>query len=205
MALSDSEIQSLRIALGYGAITTGAYPYTPDGFYEVFYGVVAPNLQTAAMTTSVTAVAGIGIATIVVASATDIVARAKLIVDVGPDEETVTVRAVSGTSVSAVFAKTHTAGPYPVAIASGESMLRSLLTAADDARTKLVSTTAIGVAGLKRAEDIEWYQEGSGGVAGGIAGAQLRAYHQIIGQISDLVRVKPRWESERACGQLETY
>ncbi len=205
MALTDSEIQNLRITLGYGGISTGAYPYTPDGWYEVFTGVIAPNLQTGAMTTSATAVSDIGAATIVVVSATDIVARARLIVDVGEDEETVIVRSVSGTSVSATFAKTHTATPYPVALESAESMLRSLLASAGVARATLVGTTAIGVAGLKRAEDIEWYQEGSGGVAGGVAGAQWRAYLAIVNQIADLVRVRPRWESERACGQLETY
>lgn len=206
MALTDSEIQSLRVVLGYGAISTGAYPYTPDGFLEVFEQVVAPNLQSGTMTTSATAITAVGASTIVLVDATDIVARSRLIIDVGPDEETVVVRSVSGTSVSATFAKTHEAAPYPVALESGESQLRSLLASAYAAREKLVSTNAIGVAGLAQAEDIKWFQEGSGGVAGGVAGAQLRAYRQIVGQISDLVRVRPRWEQDRAgSGQVETY
>jgi hypothetical protein len=203
MALTSSEIQSLRYHLGYGAIGI-ASPYLPDTFLELFRDVVAPNLETGTSTTSATSVAAAGTATIVVLNATDITARTRLVVDVGDKEETVTVRAVSGTSITADFANTHTSTPYPVAIESGETRLRSLLSAADAAHTKMTATTAIDSAGLKRAEDIEWYPDGMTGIVGGVIGAQLRAYRQIVMQLSSLVRVQPVWATNRATG-VETY
>lgn len=202
MALTSSEIQSLRFHLGYGAVGV-ASPYLPDTFLELFRDVVAPNIESGTSTTSVTSVSA-GTATIVVASATDIVARTRLVVDVGDKEETVVVRAVSGTSITADFALAHTSTPYPVAIESGETRLRSLLGAADAVHAKMTATTAIDSAGLKRAEDIEWYPDGSSGISGGVIGAQLRAYRQIVGQLSSLVRVQPVWAQGRTTG-LETY
>lgn len=202
MALTSSEIQSLRFHLGYGAVGI-ASPYLPDTFLELFRDVVAPNIESGTSTTSVTSVSA-GTATIVVASATDIVARTRLVVDVGDKEETVVVRAVSGTSITADFALAHTSTPYPVAIESGETRLRSLLGAADAVHAKMTATTAIDSAGLKRAEDIEWYPDGSSGISGGVIGAQLRAYRQIVGQLSSLVRVQPVWAQGRTTG-LETY
>lgn len=203
MALTDSEIQSLRFHLGYGLIGI-ASPYLPDTFLELFEDVVAPNLETGTSTTSSTSVAAAGTATIVVADATDIAARTRLVVDVGDYEETVVVRAVSGTSITADFANAHTSTPYPVAIESGETRCRSLLGKADAAHAKLTATTAIDSAGLKRAEDIEWYPEGGSGVSGGVVGAQLRAYRAIVAQLASLVRVEPAWASR--CGsRLETY
>ena len=199
MALTDSEIQSLRFHLGYGAIGI-ASPYLPDTFLELFEDVVAPNLETGTATTSSTSVAAAGTATIVLADATDIAARTRLVVDVGDYEETVTVRAVSGTSITADFAFAHTSTPYPVEIESGETRCRSLLAAADEAHALLMSTTAINSAGLKRAEDIEWYPDGSSGVLG----TQLRAYRQIVGQLSSLVRVPPVWGNGKST-QIETY
>ena len=52
MVLTASEVEAIRFHLGYGNINVGAYPYTPDGFYELFTDVVAANLSTGAETTA---------------------------------------------------------------------------------------------------------------------------------------------------------
>jgi hypothetical protein len=201
MALTDSEIQSLRYHLGYGNVGI-ASPYLPDTFLEIFRDVVAPNIEAGTVTSSATATTAGDLATITLVDATDFAAYTRAVIDVGDDQETVVVKAVSGLTITARFANAHT-GTYPVAIESGETRLRSLLGSADAAHAKLTATTAIDSAGLKRAEDIEWYPDAQ--VTGGVVGVQLRAYRQIVGQIADLVRVRPRWESARGGGQMESY
>jgi hypothetical protein len=204
MALVDAEIQSLRHHLGYGNVSTGAYPYTPDGFYEVFTSVISPNLQTGAETTSSTAVAAVGTATIVVASATDIVANSRLVIDVGDDAEIVVVKSVAATSVSAKFAKTHS-GTYPVALMSGVARLRMLLHAADVAWSGLQSSAMTSTAGIKRVEgDVEFFESGMSGMTAKLAGVRAH-YESIADEISSLVRVPRRGARGEGRGSVEAY
>lgn len=187
MALTDSEIQSLRRHLGYGNIDIGAYPNTPDGFLELFEQVVAPNLQTGPQTSSTSAVS-VGIATVTPADMSGIVPNARLIIDTGDDAEIVDVKAVSVTDFVARFTKAHDSSGYPIAVVSGESMLRYLLRSADIAWEKLQSPTISRTAGLKSVGkgEVEWFQ------GGWVLRDTLAHYRSICTQISDLVRVKPR-------------
>ncbi len=200
MALSDSEIQSLRRHLGYGNVSVGAYPYTPDGFYELFTQVIAPNLQTALETSSTTAVTAGTTQSITLGAVTGIAAYTRLVVDVGDDAEIVTVKAVSGSAVTAAFAKAHTSAGYPVAIESGTSTLRMLLHAADRAYDALVSSKVTSSAGLRSVGqgEVEWFEGGM--VLKGV----LSAYRAISNEIGYLVRVRPLWASG-CSGQLEAY
>lgn len=186
MSLSDTEIQSLRFHLGYGNISANAYPYTPDGFLELFASVVAPNLQSGFATTTSTAVATVGVASITVAAIGTIAARTRLVVDVGEDAEIVDVKNVSGLVVTARFAKEH-AGTYPVSELSGESRLRLLLADADKAWQTAQSSDITGTAGLKQLGkgEIEWFP-------GGQVLAETNAHYcSIQDSIAALVRVRP--------------
>lgn len=185
MPLSDVEVQSLRFHLGYGNIAVGAYPYTPDGFLELFESVVAPNLETGNDTTSATSVTADTVTTITVGAITGITARAQLIVDTGTDEEIVSVKSVSGLTVTARFAKAHS-GTYPISTLSGESRLRRLLADADKVWATLQSADITGTAGLKQLGqgEIEWFP-------GGTVLTETQAHYRSIQQsISSLVRVE---------------
>jgi hypothetical protein len=197
MALTDIEQQSLRRHLFFGNISVGAFPYTNDGFQELFSQVIAPNLQTGNDCTGSTAiVAGkTGIVTIVTVDvATGILPRAALFVDVGDDIEEVIVKAVSGLTFTARFSKDHAAGGYPISTVSGESQLRFLLYRADILLQKISSpslTRKAGLAELDRREVVFFPNNA-------VLRDTISQYKQVSLQISDIVRVKPAWYYEQS-------
>lgn len=188
MALTTSEIESLRSHLRYGNVGVGAYPYTPDGFLVLFRDVIAPNLGVDTETTASTAVA-VGIATVTPAVMTNIVVGATLVVDIGEDAEIVQVKAVAATTFTARFAKAHAATGYPVAVMSGKQRVRYLLAQADRAWAKLQASDITQTAGLKQLGqgEIEWTQ-GAKGVLDDI-GMQ---YARIVSELASICRVQPR-------------
>lgn len=199
MSLTTSEVQSLRFHLGYGNVTTGAYPYTPDGFYELFRDVIAPNLDTGNDTTGSGTITSGSAGTVTVLSLTGIVARERIVVDVGDDAEIVVVKATGTLTFAAAFAKDHS-GSYPVSTLSGEQRLRMLLNDADKAWQKAQSSAITKTAGLKQLDRgaIEWFH------AGAVLHDTMSHYRSIVQSISDLVRVKPRSFYEGS-GRLEAY
>lgn len=184
MALSDAEVQSLRFHLGYGNVTVGAYPYTPDGFLELFEQVIAPNLAAGDDTSASTTVVAGSVTTVTVLSLTGIEARGRVVVDVGSDAEIVDVKATSGLTFTARFAKDHS-GTYPISTLSGESRLRLLLADADKVWQTLQSEDITGTAGLKQLGqgEIEWFP------GGGVLSETLKHYRSVQSSISSLVRV----------------
>lgn len=200
MALTDSEIQALRFHLGYGNIDVGAYPYTPDGFQYLFESVIAPNLEVVASTTATTSATAGATTTVTVGSIASIAAWTQLIVDVGDDAEVVAVRATSGLTFTAYFAKAHTQ-PYPVAVSSGEARLRYLLWQADKAWQTLQSSGITKTAGLKQLGqgEIEWFPNGS------VLTDTRAHYDSIVESISNLVRVEPARRKPSRGGSLEVY
>lgn len=200
MALSDAEIQSLRFHLGYGNLETPAAPYTPDGFYEVFSQVIAPNLETGTQTTCSTATTAGAITTVTLASVSGIAAYTPLVADVADDAEVVIVKSVSGSTVTARFEKAHSAG-FPVAVMSGEARLRMLLWDADIAWKKAQNAAITKTAGLKQLGqgEIEWF----GG--GAVLADTLTHYRSIVKSISDLVRVAPSSSSATSSSRIEAY
>lgn len=201
MALTTAEVESLRYHLGYGNINVGAYPYTPDGFKELFDDVISPNLTTGTETTSTTAVVAKSTAAITVAAIGDIVANSQIVVDVGEQAEVTTVKAVSGTSVTAYFVKAHASSGYPVALMSGVARLRLLIADADRAWMSLTGQSVAATAGLKSVDkgDVEWFQ-GNGALKG-----RADHYMSVVGMISSLVRVAPAWATGRGQVTLESY
>jgi hypothetical protein len=186
MPATTAEIESLRYHLGYGNIGVGGYPYTPDGFKELFDQVVGPSITDGAETTSVTAVTAAGIAVVTPASMTGISARIVLVVDVGADEETIEVRSATSTSFVARFAKAHAEPGWPLAVESGLTRLRSLLREARRLDGEIAGTATTETAGLKSVGRgaIEWY-------AGGASAERVSQYIGVVNKLSSLVRVEP--------------
>jgi hypothetical protein len=103
--------------------------------------VVEAREFTLVNTTSSTAITAVGTATITVGSATNIAVDQNLTVDTGTNQETVLVTAVSGTSVTAYFTKSHSAGFSVVA-----KVLRQPCIIADPTtQAAMVGVTAKGV------------------------------------------------------------
>lgn len=65
-------------------------------------------------------------------------------------------------------------GDDPDAKAKAESILADIATAAT------ATTTGLKVAGLKRAEDVEWYQAGSGTSGGSAVAAAQRSHGRML-------------------------
>lgn len=186
MAITDSEVESLRFHLGYGNIGLGTSAYSPDGFKELFRDVVAVYLTGDTETTATGAITAGAVATVTPAAMTGIVAYARLVVDVGDDAEIVTVRSVTLTTFSARFSKTHATG-YPVAVLGGQARLRLLLNQADAAWQAMQDPSVGSTAGLKQVDkgDVEWFQGFQ------VLKDRLSHYRAIVSQISSLVRVEP--------------
>jgi hypothetical protein len=199
MPATDAEIETLRFHLGYGNIGVGGYPYTPDGFKELFGQVVQPNLSEGAATTSTTAISAAGLTTITPASMTGLATHERLVVDVGEDAELVVVRSVTLTTFAARFAKAHTAG-YPIQVESGLTRLRGLLHDADTAHFGLTGTTTTKTAGLKSVGRgaVEWFPNGA------VLTQKLDQYVTIVDRLSSLVRVPPI-RPLRGVTRLEAY
>lgn len=202
MAVSDAEIEAVRVHLGYGAVIT-ASAYTPDGFYELFHQVVQPSLYEGASTSVALAIAA-GNATCTPAAMTGIALHTRLVVDTGNEYEVVAVRGVTGSTFTATFSKAHAAN-CPIQVESGVSRLRTLLWSADKAWQTLQSAGITQTAGIKQLGqgEIEWFP----GAAGPLK-ATLDHYKTIVAQLAALVQVQPAWESGgsgKGISQLEAY
>lgn len=185
MALSDAEVESLRFHLGYGNIGLGAYPSTPDGFLELFRDVVAPNLTGGVETTATTDIAAGAAVQVTPASMTGIVVHAKLVIDVADATELITVRSVTGTTFTAVFANDHPSTGYPIALLDGHSRLRLLLNQAEKAWQAMTEPSIGDTAGLKQLDkgDIEWFEGFQ------VLKDRLSHYRSICDELVKLVRV----------------
>ncbi|HEY3498038.1 MAG TPA: hypothetical protein VGK73_25240 [Polyangiaceae bacterium] len=195
--MSEAEVESLRFHLGYGQVQgVGANAYTPDGFYEIFHQVVAPNLTGDTETTGTTTISA-GSATVTVASMTGIAVHARLVVDVGDAAEIVAVRATGASSFTAVFANDH-AQPYPVAVMGGQARLRLLLHRADALWQAKQSSDISDTAGIEEiVGDVKFFE-------GNILKAREKAYEKVVGELMWLCQVKPR-RGDCRTGQLEAY
>lgn len=199
MALTTSEVEALRRHLQYGNIGVGAYPNTPDGFYEVFYDVISPYLSTGTETSATTAITANTTATVTPASMTGIAVYGRLIVDADEAAEVVTVKAVTASTFVAAFKKAHAASGYPIATDSGVARLRLLLNDADKAFTTMTGSTITSSAGLKSVGRgaVEWFGAGS------VLTAVQQQYRAILEQIANLVQVPVNGDGRTT--RLEMY
>jgi hypothetical protein len=185
MALTAGEVEALRRHLQYGNIGVGAYPNTPDGFYEVFYDVISPYLSTGTETSATTAITANTTATVTPVSMTGIAVYGRIIVDADEAAEVVTVKAVTASTFVAAFKKAHAASGYPIATDSGVARLRLLLNDADKAFATMTGSTITSSAGLKSVGRgaVEWFG------AGAVLSSVQQQYRAILDQIASLVQV----------------
>jgi hypothetical protein len=184
-------------------LAVGAYPYTPDGFFELFTNVIAVYLTGGTETSATTSIdCSTGPATVVVTpvSMTSIAVNVRLVVDVGDEAETVVVKAVTATTFTARFTKTHTTAGYPIATESGVARLRLLLHEADRAHDTMLGASVAAQGGIRSVDkgEVEWF----GPV--GVMKAHWEQYRGIVARISSLVRVPPV-EMGGGQGRMEAY
>lgn len=198
MAITTAELDSLRFHLGYGNINVGAYPNTPEGFYELFYNVIGPQLSTNTETTSTTAVTAASTTAITLGSVTNVTAGTQLVVDVGDAAEITVVKSVSGMVATCYFANAHPSSGYPVMVMSGLARLRYLLHTADRVWQKLQSSQITNTAGIHELGngEIKFFPNGE------VYRRTLGHYNGIVEQISRLVRVTSNTGSS---GRYELY
>ncbi len=155
MALTDDEIKRIRAELSDNVVDLGALPLIG---HRSIYEVLKANVSASAVaaTTSATAVATAGPTTLTLASVAGLAAGDKLVLDVDASRETVTLRAISGSTVSVICRKTHS-GTYPVEIESALTLVRGAL--ADLAMLSDQINEASGGAGIKSVDEVV-YKDG---------------------------------------------
>jgi hypothetical protein len=211
--LTREETESVRFHLGYGNLQVGAYPWTPDGFFELFTNVLAVYLSDGLVTSSTTSISvASGPAVVVVTPAamsgtlgdgttSSITAGQRLIVDCDDDAEIVVVKAVTATTFSARFAKTHTSDGYPVAVESGTARLRYLLHRADRVHEQAMGSMISAVAGIQSVDKGEVVYFGRSG----ILKATFDQYAAIVAEMASLLRVPPVQIGGGGGARMEAY
>lgn len=185
MALSDAELHRLRTELGDNLLEVAASPYL--GLRSV-WTVIQANLEAPTIsTTSTTSVTAAGATTLTLASITGFAAKQRAVLDCDEQREVVTVRAVSGSTISVLCRKLHS-GTYPVEVETGETIVRGLLQDLEIARQRVLDAAAS--AGLKQVDEVQWFGASDGRT-----------------QIDELVRHQRllRGELARACGVSQFY
>lgn len=161
MALLDSEIARCRYELGYNVLAVGAEPYI--GVSQIFELVVKTNMLAGAITTSTTTVAANTAAnptTLTLVSVAGFSVGDRVIVDVDDRQESATVQAIAGSTITMLTTKAHS-GTYTVTVERGESIVREIL-----ARLRLIADRlGVGVllqAGIAKVDEIEFFAGGQG-------------------------------------------
>jgi hypothetical protein len=155
VALLTSELRRIREELGYNVLDAGADPYI--SIYAVFDQVIAVYMQGGASTTSSTTVTAASTATpvtLTLASATGFTAGDNVAIDVDDRYEQARVQAVSGSTITVLLQLAHS-GTYPVTVEGGEMIVREILR--EIAKVKARMGQILTIAGLKRADEVEWY------------------------------------------------
>lgn len=173
MALLDSEVSRIKYELGFNLVDVGAEPYI--GVSVLFEQVIQPHILGGASTTSSTVVAAVDAptgVTLTLASATGFATHARVIIDVDDVQESATVQAVSGSTISVRLRKAHS-GTYPVTVQGPESIIRAILRklqAIDglgDADGVGAIDAALESAGIKKVDEVEFFGGGTSGMYSG--------------------------------------
>jgi enamine deaminase RidA (YjgF/YER057c/UK114 family) len=197
MALTQSELDRIKAELGYNVLDVGALPYI--GHSELFDQVIQPYLATGTNTTSsttVTAATTATPATLTLASASGFTSLARVVVDVDDREEIVTVQAVSGSTITALFKLAHS-GTYPVIVEGAESIVRDILRQIRGVHKQI--TASVSTAGLKRVDVIEFY-------GASVTTSQTAMLKNLLmhwrDYLASVLGVPNRWRERAAAGQV---
>jgi len=170
--ITTQEMWRIKAELFDNVLDFGAVPWLS---VRAIYDVIQANVSgsSVAPTTSSTAVTTPGATVLTLASVTGLAAASRVVLDVDTSREVVTVRAVSGLTVSVVCAKLHS-GTFPVEVESGLTIVRGIL--ADLEAIDQQQRLAIPQAGVRRVDEIEFFGKSDGGSAR----AQLEAHRNQL-------------------------
>lgn len=149
--LTEDELARIRAEVLDNVLDAGATAYFDvRGIYDVIRTNVVSSSVSA--TTSTTTVSSAGPTTLALASVTGLTAGQKVQIDCDGQRETVTVRAISASTISVICRKAHS-GTYPVEIESPLTLVRGVLSdlAAMESGAALDSLDALG---LKQVDEV---------------------------------------------------
>jgi hypothetical protein len=157
--LSDDELARLRVELADHVLASGAEPYFKT---RAVYDIVQDYLQSSATaaTSCATAVVAPGAATLTLGSVAGLVVGTPLVLDVDDARERVTVRYITGSTVSVLCKKTH-AGTYPVEVESPLTIVRGIL--ADLAAIDDALSGARATGHIKQVDEVHFFGRSEGG------------------------------------------
>lgn len=190
MSLLTSEVTRIKYELGFNVLSLGAEPYI--GITQLFENVIQPYTLSGASTTSATAIVAADDprtpepATLALASATGFAAGNRIIVDVDGRQESATAQSLSGSSLVLLLALEHT-GTYPVTVEGGESIIRDLLRQIRIATDRL--TKAIGYAGVKKVDEVEFFSPKEMNNTLGAFGAIWKERDMLRRELADLLGI----------------
>jgi hypothetical protein len=159
VALTADEVAQIKYELEDHVLDVSAEPYLG---YTSLYEVVRRNVagSDTPATTSSTAVTAEGPVTLTLGSVTGIAAvTTKLVLDVDDAREVVTVRGVTGATVSVICKKLHS-GTYPVEIASGLTIVRGILADLAAFDSEISGQRLVG--GIKKVDEVEFFGKSEG-------------------------------------------
>ena len=188
MALTTAEQEALRFHLGYGNLSRVSLPYTNDGFWTQVE-LVSETLGTGTETSATTAITAGAVTVVTPLVMTGITSYSQLVVDVGTNAEVVMVQAVTVSTFTALFAKSHSVSGYPISTMCGLARLRMLLWAADSAWLACTDTSVSSSAGLKSVDkgDVVWFEGFQ------VLRDKISHYLSISNQLSSLTRIQCNW------------
>lgn len=182
--LTTDEMARVRAELFDNVLGVGAVPWID---VRSIYDVIRDNVSSSstAATTSSTTVSTAGATTLTLASVTGLASGTRVVLDVDASREVVTVRAVSGSTVSVICAKTHS-GTYPVEIESALTIVRGLL--ADLETLDQQERLMVPQAGVKIVDEIEFFGATEGGVQQSLT-ARRNALRQRLASATGLTGI----------------
>lgn len=203
--LTDDELPRIKAELFDNLLGLGAIPYFD---VRTLYPVIRDNVvsSTVAATTSSTAVTSAGAVTLTLASVTGYAVGQRVVLDVDDQRETVTIRAVSGSTISVVCRYTH-AGTYPVEVESCLTLVRGVLS--DLVTLEQLERGGFNTAGVRKVDEIEFFASSEGGSALTVIAAKrndLRA--RLAGYVNMtklMTSMKGRVDGAQGGGAFEAY
>lgn len=149
--ITEDELARIRAEVLDNVLDAGATAYFDvRGIYDVIRTNVVSS--SVAATTSTTTVSSAGPTTLTLASVSGLTAGQKVQVDCDALRETVTVRAISGSTISVICRKAHS-GTYPVEIESPLTLVRGVLS--DLAQLETGSALdSLDALGLKQVDEV---------------------------------------------------
>lgn len=194
--LTDDELARIKAEVLDNVLDQQATPWFD---VRAIYEVLRDNVRSSSVspTTSATAVTAPGPTVLTLASATGYVAGQKVQLDCDAARETVTIRAVVGSTISVICRKTH-GGTYPVEVESPLTLVRGVLSDLAMIETG-AALDALDAVGLKQVDEVVFRDDET------ITRAVARARNQLRERLASLCGLGFILSSARSGGNTVVY